>query len=148
MNTGNNNKLSKYYLGGHSDSNLDAETIYLAERGKTTSSGNALYWDGKIGLMYPSDCGYASGNYCVTHALLPHYMESNCDNWISLSNSSEWTMTPIIDSVTSVYTVSPEGVLWTDVNMRLNFRPVFYLSSDVSITSGTGTSSDPYLVSK
>ena len=151
MNTGNNNnnKLSKYYLGGYSDAELNTETIYLAERGKTTSSGNALYWNGKIGLMYPSDYGYASGNYCVTHVSPRYYGESNCFNWISLSSSSEWTMTPYLDDYEeSVYIVSSEGVTLTPVNIGLNFRPVFYLTSTTSIISGTGTSSDPYLVSK
>ena len=150
MNTGkSNNNLSKYYLGGYSDADLKTPAIYLAERGTTTSSGNVLYWDGKVGLMYPSDYGYAAGNDCVTNTA-PYYYNDGCMNkdWLYRSNSDEWTMTPWASVADYVWYVDYYGRTTSfKAYDRYNPRPVFYLKSSVSITGGTGTESDPYLVS-
>ena len=151
MNTGkDNNGLSKYYLGGYSDTSLKTPAIYSAERGTTTSSGNALYWDGKVGLMYPSDYGYAAGNDCVTNTAPLNYA-GGCMNkdWLYRSNSPELTLTPSTTAMVGTYSV------WSVRYGSSGFdttrdpyvsRPTFYLKSDISITGGTGTSSDPYTV--
>ena len=150
MNTGkSNNNLSKYYLGGYSDAGLKTPAIYIAERGKTTSSGNALYWDGKVGLMYPSDYGYAAGNDCVTNTA-PYKYDGGCmnKNWLYVANSNEWTMTPkASDSDTStLWFVSYGSTSGGYSFYYVGSRPTFYLKSDISVTDGTGTSSDPYIV--
>ena len=47
-------------LGGTSSiSSATADTFYTAERGTTVYSGRPTKWTGKVGLMYPSDYGYA-----------------------------------------------------------------------------------------
>ncbi len=150
MNFGkDNNGLSKYYLGGYSDTSLKTGAIYLAERGKITSSGNALYWDGKVGLMYPSDYGYAAGNDCVTNTSIFDY-SSGCGNkdWLYRSNSSNWTITPYTSATNGVWQMGYGLAYNSGTNILYGACPVFYLDKDVVITSGTGTSSDPYLVSK
>ena len=151
MNTGkDNNGLSKYYLGGYSIENSKTDAIYLAERGKATSSGNVLYWNGKVGLMYPSDYGYAAGNDCVTNTA-PYNYDGGCKNkdWLYRSGYEDWTMTPYASDASSVYSV------WRGGGARgrgyysysvYGSRPTFYLKSDISVTDGTGTSSDPYTV--
>ena len=149
INSGIDNKLSRYYLGGFSSSNLKINTIYSAERGRTTSNGNALYWDGKVGLMYPSDYGYAAGNDCVTNTDAYSYDKCSDKNWIDLKNIYELFMTSVATSEKLVFNSDRFGKICEVSSSTPRYaRPVFYLSSDVSITSGTGTSSDPYLVSK
>ena len=149
INSGIDNKLSRYYLGGFSSSNLKINTIYSAERGRTTSSGNALYWDGKVGLMYPSDYGYAAGNDCVTNTDAYSYDKCSDKNWIDLKNIYELFMTSVATSEELVFNSDRFGKICEVSSSTPRYaRPVFYLSSDVSITSGTGTSSEPYLVSK
>ena len=149
INSGIDNKLSRYYLGGFSSSNLKINTIYSAERGRTTSNGNALYWDGKVGLMYPSDYGYAAGNDCVTNTDAYSYDKCSDKNWIDLKNIYELFMTSVATSEKLVFNSDRFGKICEVSSSTPRYaRPVFYLSSDVSITSGTGTSSDPYIISK
>ena len=148
MNTGkSNNGLSKYYLGG-TDTGLETEAIYLAERGKTTSSGNALYWDGKVGLMYPSDYGYAAGNHCVTNIDLGHYERCRAKDWLFIvAKNCVWTMTCMSSDAISVWKVTAAGrAYYNDSILLCDSSPTFYLKSDISVTGGTGTSSDPYIV--
>ena len=48
-------------LGGtYSQTTALAINWYNFERGSTVSNGRNTYWIGKIGLMYPSDYGYAT----------------------------------------------------------------------------------------
>ena len=57
-------------LGG-SSTNTDVTTsmFYERERGTTVHSGNSKIWIGKVGLMYPSDYGYAtSGGQTIDRA--------------------------------------------------------------------------------
>ena len=145
MNTGkSNNTLSRYYLGGYGDESLMTE-VYLAERGTTTSSGSALYWDGKVGLMYPSDYGYAAGNDCVTNTDLNNYY-NGCKNWL-YRDGLDWTIMPYADDSPRVLEMV-YGRMSVNLSDNLHWsRPVFYLKSSISITDGTGTSTDPYIVS-
>ena len=57
-------------LGGSSTyKGVTASMFYESERGTTVYSGHATTWTGKIGLMYPSDYGYAtSGNSTTDRA--------------------------------------------------------------------------------
>ena len=149
MNTGNNNNSSRYYLGGYSSiSSLKTDEIYLAERGKTTSSGNTLYWDGKVGLMYSSDYGYAAGNDCVTNTS-PYSYNVGCKDkdWLYRGNNYEWTMTPQASGTASVWYVRYGSANSYSSYNPYGSRPTFYLKSDISVTGGTGTEQDPYLVS-
>ena len=149
MNKGNDNEIgSRYYLGG--DTTIKTiESIYLSERGNTTSKGNSLYWNGDIGLMYPSDYGYVSGINCATNSNWDDKYDScKLKNWIYNSNVKQWTMTPFSSTFKEVVIIAEGGNLssfYTSYTSPSTF-PVFYLSKDVVITSGTGTEQDPYLV--
>ena len=151
INSGKENKnLSRYYLGGysHTDEEKNTEKSYLFERGSITSSGNSLYWDGKIGLMYPSDYGYAAGNDCATDVNLTYYNDScKLKDWLYESNYSQWTITPDLGT-NMIWDIRSHGDVGA-TSVYDNFttvRPTFYLDKDVSITSGTGTESDPYQI--
>ena len=65
---------SRYYLSGYTTSDVNTIAMYGYERGTNRYDTNRpLYWDGNIGLMYPSDFGYAAGNTCVTGTTLYNY---------------------------------------------------------------------------
>ena len=150
---------SVYYLGGYDSSSVYTTAMYGYERGTTTYSGNALFWTGKVGLMYPSDYGYAAGNTCVETYFLSQYgqqINSTCSGgWIyGYANGYKLTMTSRTDTSGNVFgiklsgSISERGMLDNvTTNYSNNIFPVFYLKSSVSITSGTGTQDDPYLVS-
>ena len=142
---------SLYYLGGWNASSIKITEMYRHERGKTTYSGNALYWIGKVGLMYPSDYGYAAGYDCATDTNMNSY-NSSCyqKDWLYNSSGFQWLMSPYSDYSNYAWPVNSNGNVNNirGTNYIVLVSPVFYLTSDVSITSGTGTSSDPYLVTK
>ena len=148
MNTGEGNNLSKYYLGGYDDEGLMTEEIYLAERGTTTGDGNILSWDGKVGLMYLSDYGYAAGNECVTNTAPYNYNEECMDkDWLYISDYYEWTMTPYASGEDYVWVVDNGYANYGSSSNPFGSRPTFYLKSSASITGGAGTEQDPYQVS-
>ena len=149
-----------YYLGSHTTSDEYVNDIYIRERSNVTISGGATYWNGTVGLMYASDYGYTSGTKCTTEENIKSNTYScNSNNWLSSTNT-EWTISSLsesqvwvintIDNNTYLYGMDASGNIWAyDHGDLLGIvRPVFYLDKDVVITSGTGTSSDPYLVSK
>ena len=141
---------SRYYLGGFDSYPTITNDMYGYERGTTRYDTNRpLYWDGMVGLMFPSDYGYAAGNTCVTGTTLYNY-SGGCMNkdWLHNSNS-QWLMSPGSGYSTFSFYVNPSGyVNYNDlVGYAKSVRPVFYLSSSASILEGEGTSTDPYILS-
>ena len=142
---------SRYYLGGYNATNgVMTNQFYTYERGTARFDNNRpLYWDGYVGLMYPSDYGYAAGNSCVTETD-PYNYDGGCMNkdWLYISNTSQWLMSSnlyIPDGVGSVY---PSGCLMDSAvnDSNLSVRPTFYLTSSTLITSGDGSIDNPYLI--
>ena len=88
---------STFYLGGSTISNyttLTASGYYNAERDSSqVYSGNPASTTQKIGLMYPSDYGYAAGSSCLSTALYQY--SSSCKNSDYLfSGKTEWLQAP------------------------------------------------------
>ena len=143
---------SRYYLGGYNKSSgVMTNQFYAYERGTARYDTNRpLYWEGMVGLMYPSDYGYAAGNSCVTGTDLYNY-DGGCKNkdWLYYSNGHQWLMSPNSGNSAGAFDVYSSGYVRNAdfVNYAYSARPVFYLTSTTSITDGTGTSTDPYIVS-
>ena len=148
---------SRYYLGGYNKSQgVMTNQFYTYERGTTRYDTNRpLYWDGMVGLMYPSDFGYAAGNTCVT-GTDPYNYDGGCKNkdWLWMTTSSdynngyEWLMSPYSGYFGGAFRVRSSGYVDPDdVNGANSVRPVFYLNSSASISEGEGTSADPYILS-
>ena len=140
-----------------SASNGLASHWYGYERGTTVYSGHAPTWTGKIGLMYPSDYGYATSGGSTTDraACLAKEMYnwdgsdvSDCKNndYLYKSGYSQWTLAP--DSSRSYYAfyVYSAGVVYANLVLNTSaVRPVAFLKSNISITNvGTGTSESPF----
>ena len=172
-----NSKLSsaianaKWYLGGASSSNystLTAEGIYVEERNaRAIYSGNPSSIYAKVGLMYPSDYGYATvggtttnKSSCRAKALFnwsnSSYSDCKNNDWFFKSQAtiwssykSEWLLSPCSSYSDSVTDLISTGLANIDegsfVSNRHVVRPSFYLdSSMLKIVGGTGTSSNPY----
>ena len=143
---------SRYYLGGYNNTAPLTNEMYGYERGTLRyNTDRPLYWEGMVGLMYPSDYGYAAGNTCVTGTKLYDY-EDECriKDWLYISNTYQWLMSPRSgDSFSSAFSVDSFGSVGIYyVYYVYSVRPTFYLTSSTLITGGTGTESDPYLISK
>ena len=153
---------TKWYLGGTANyttsSNGLANNFYTYERETTVYRGNPTSWIGKIGLMYPSDYGYAtsggsttSREKCLATALYSWDDYSDCrdNDWLYDSSLPQWTIAHYSSSYTDVFYVRLDGVV-SDIDSSYTCAtyPALYLDSMVQITSGSGTESDPYILSK
>ena len=141
---------SRYYLGGYNTTIVKTTAMYGYERGTNRyDTGRPLYWDGYVGLMYPTDYGYAAGNSCATGTNLSSY-NSSCTNkdWLYNPSNWQWLMSP--GSLTSdcVWGVNSSGFV-DDFNISDGpglVSPVFYLTSTTSIVDGDGSETNPYLL--
>ncbi len=143
-----------------SSSNGLASHWYRYERGTTVYSGRPTTWSGKVALMYPSDYGYATSGgsttdrtTCLAAGLYNwnfsnYYSDCYNNDWLYDSNATQWTLTPnSYDSVGLFYVLSSGFVANASAGYSAWARPSLYLKSSVSITGGTGTSTDPYTLS-
>ena len=134
--------------------------FYGYERGTTVYSGRPTYWVGKIGLMYPSDYGYATSGGSTTNraSCLAKEMYnwdsssySDCKNNDYLYNSSyRWTITPDSSDSGGVFRVYTAGYVGNSsaYSSGISVSPVLYLKSTVQITGGEGTSENPFTLSQ
>ena len=152
------------------DSKFLAKAFYTYERSKTTGKicSFGMYcndtvertttWTEKVGLMYFSDYGYATSGgstmdrtTCLNTNMTIWYESdiSDCKNndWLYIDDSFQWTLTPNANSTNAIFVayVSRDGDIGgTDVKSSTEVRPVVYLSSNVKISGGEGTSELPY----
>ena len=161
-NTGKKNDITRnmieevtWNLGGWNTSQIYSDVAYKKERGTTVISGNKTIWKGKIALAYPSDYGYAA-NFSQCNQTLIKYKDSTCtsNNWmkgiLSTTSNFEWLLTHYSDDTNDVWYVPSNGFVGYYVSAYKPFVvvPTLYLNSDISIVGGTGTSDNPYLISK
>ena len=145
--------------------------FYTYERsdntGKICSSGTSCNdtvertttWTGKVGLMYPSDYGYATSGGSTTDRAACLNKElynwdsssvSDCKNndWL-FNSSNQWTISPNAkssDALTAFYVRYYGNVSDGSVYAGLVVRPVVYLSSSVGVQSGDGSPSNPFIL--
>ena len=148
-------------LGGTANygsaSNGLASHFYGYERGSTVNSGHATTWTGKIGLMYPSDYGYATSGgsttdraTCLAKEMYNWYVSdvSDCKNndYLYKSSYDQWTLAPDLSFASSVLNVYAGGyVSSTYAGITHSVRPVAFLKSNISITDvGIGTAESPF----
>ena len=150
-------------LGGtanySSASNGLASHFYGYERGTKVWYEHATTWTGKIGLMYPSDYGYATSGGSTTNRAACLAKElinwngsgvSDCKNndYLYKAGYFQWALAPYSagSSAGYVFDVFTEGhVLSSDAFNSLSVRPVAFLKSNISITDvGIGTAESPF----
>ena len=171
-----NSKLSsaianaKWHLGGASKSNYEtitAEGIYAEERNTSaiysgyTGNPSSIY--AKVGLMYPSDYGYATVGGTTTNRAgcrekaVYDYDTADCKNndWLfksqsSFVNDAEWLLSPYASrSYNAAYFFS-SGTVGLDgsVDNQFAVRPSIYLDSSILkiVGTGDGSSTNPYRI--
>ena len=100
----------------------------------------------KIGLMYVSDYGYGASPEKWTTALATS--DYGTDNWLYLGDY-EWLLSrdaSYTDNAFYVHSSSGGSVDYVNVSTALAVRPSFSLTSTATISSGTGTSTDPFVL--
>ena len=134
-----------WHLGGMTSGGNTAKAFYDGERNNAGYGSNPTTYTDEIGLMYPSDYGYAASPDAWAIDLY-NYDNSTItsNNWMYMG-LYEWTITPLSSYSNFVFLVISTGYLdGTSADFGSAARPVFYLESNVEISGGSGTSSDPY----
>ena len=134
-----------WHLGGMTSRDNTAKAFYDGERNNAGYDSNPTTYRDEIGLMYPSDYGYAASPDAWTNDLYDYDNSTiTANNWLYMG-LYEWTITPNSSRSSSVFYVGSSGYLGnSSANFGCAARPVFYLGSNVSLQGGSGTSSDPY----
>ena len=110
-------------------------------------------WQGYVALPYVTDWVYASSETaCATNFKRGYsrFFDEICteNNWM-YHGSTMWMLSPLARSGFAYNVWSVEGYGYVDGD-RASFAhsvfPSLYLKSDVKITSGSGTSGDPYIL--
>lgn len=132
------------------------------DNGSVKTNANTLYntensWtdivDAKIVLMYLHDYYYAYQSGGVNCSGSGPY--GNCKtSWIHLSvcdseapSTTEWTMSQH-ETSNYVWAIHSSGYSYDGiVNSERSVRPVFFLTSSVKYISGSGTATDPFIIS-
>ena len=134
-----------WHLGGMTSERNTAKEFYDGERNNLGYGSNPTTYTDEIGLMYPSDYGYAASPDAWTTNLSSYDNSTiTASNWLYMG-LREWTITPYSSNSPYVFYVSTYGYLLSaSANSGNSARPVFYLESNVALQGGSGTSSDPY----
>ena len=138
-----------YYLGGATSHNyqpLTASGYYNAERDSSqVYSGNPASTTQYIGLMYPSDYGYAAGSSSLSTALYKYDISRKNSDYL-FSGEYEWLQAPnatISYHAAILYRsgfVAPSYI----VSNSYAVRPVLYLTSETQITGGDGSQGNAF----
>ncbi len=142
--------------------NITSSKFYELERGDVTgkicTSGTfctdtvsrSTTWLGKIGLLYPSDYGFATSiDSCLDKKMASWSNFSDCfsNDWLHHSNK-QWSITPRAGDVyaNDAFYLDNEGNMsyGSTAAHLLNIYPTFYLSSSVKIIGGSGTQNNPF----
>ena len=160
---------AKYYLSEvNSNVNYTADELYAQERKNTSVHSHSVSWNGIVGLMYLSDNYFTYGkgidNNCYQHGGGPNVLCNNASNnsdatrgWIYNSNKKNsssnientWTIASRGEDSRYAMLITTSGEYSNmGAGNAFSYRPVVYLTADVNIISGTGMSTDPYVLYK
>ena len=150
-------------LGGSSNKNdVTPSMFYERERGTTVYTGRPTTWTGKVGLMYPSDYGYATSGgttkdreACLAKELLnwhsPDFSDCRGNDYLLDTNRWQCTLAPVSADAEGeadaggVFRVGAAGnVAGDDARYSYLVRPALFLKSNIQVDKGTGAKSNPY----
>ena len=150
----NNSKvmISKeiFYLGGSTRDNyqsLVASGYYEQERNLEVYGNNPTTTKQYIGLMYPSDFGYASGSSCLSTPLYNYLSGCRESNYLYIG-SAEWLQSPTPYDSDDANAIYQDGrvsfYMGNTVAFESNARPALYLKLGVKIIDGDGSINNPF----
>jgi len=135
-------------LGGCSSDELYTSSMYTYERGSQVYTGNPYLTVTKVGLMYPSDYGYANPEEdCQNNTKLNLYFNScTINNWL-FKYSYEYLQTPFSNNTNTLRIYNWGQVLNASPIGSYLVRPVVYLNNNVYVYGGDGSINNPFYVS-
>ena len=116
---------------------------------KQIGEENSITWNGKIALITASEYIRANNDSsCSSFSSLSYNTRCNNTNWMFF-DYSWWTLSQLSSNIGVSIAVSPSSG-WSIMDgseISFGIRPALYLSSEVKITGGDGSQSNPYQVS-
>ena len=126
-------------VSGFNNDSVPVKTLYTAEITNATKTHPA-----KIGLMYPSDYGYATTPDYWTTNLLYYHTAAYKKDWLYLG-SEEWLLSPDSSGPAHAWVANNVGNVFISRSLNggvlrsLTVRPSFYLLSSVNFAEGDGS---------
>ena len=136
---------------------VNTEIFYSRERDTNSVSNVLTKWNGKIGLIYPSDYGYSTSggaknnrNICIKENL--YYWNNDSisyckdNSYLYKNGNYQWTLTTNSKNETAAFNINAGGIISYDNVARhgYNIRPTLFLKSNISIGLGDGSLNTPY----
>ncbi len=144
-------ETTTWKVGGNTYQNTENVTVKNAYTNEIVSPAANTTYSAKIGLMYVSDYGYAASpeNWRTILGYGGYDNDTNRNNNWMYMGLREWTITRTSNNTTYAFGVNPTGIVFNGYVGYIDYgvRPSFYLKSNVAITSGDGSSSNPYRLS-
>lgn len=129
---------------------------YDYERSNNVFAGNSETWSGKVGLITPSDYGYATSGgatttrtTCLSLGLtsLASNLDCTSNNWLYLANKAQWFMTPSLVNNENYFILNSTGNLEeTNSETTVADRPTLYLKAGIIVKGGDGSAGNPYII--
>ena len=115
------------------------------------NSENSSKWNGKVALATVSEYIRSNSNKssCGTLNLYNMYYSSCLSTTWMYNNEDWWTLSPMSGISNISFYVDSNGAFYssgTHVGTSHAVRPTVYLSSDIKITGGNGSQSNPYTI--
>jgi len=142
---------ARWYLGNVEQINSTASQAYTQERNTATSNlwtGNPPYVDEYVGLIYPSDYGYAVKEAECRDVIMSNYKDAGTpvcknNNWL-FSGSHYWTISPSSKySTYALYVAATGYVAFFVIDFEAGVRESLYLAPETKF-SGSGKSNDKF----
>ncbi len=141
---------------GYGSSNIRASysnSWYLNERREDRyDESYPTTWQGEVGLIYPSDHGYATDFRLCASIAGGHDYNAVCSqsNWIDKIsgsvNNKKWTLTAASNTAHSVIWVATKSASDYTATSSLYVNPTLFLKNSVMVNKGNGTVNDPYVI--
>ena len=131
-----------------SDYSIGPVTFNNNDLASQVNNENSTTWNGKIALPTLSEYLRTNSNSnCKTFSTYNNN-PNTCRNttWMNYSNVTWWTLSPYSGSSSIVFNVRSYDIVSYNPahDMTLAVRPAITLSSEVQITGGDGSQSNPY----
>ena len=151
-------------IGTYNNTQITTDEFYEKERGNFVYEGRLAEWnkenDAKnngVGLIYPSDYGYAVGgegrNDCLIKKLNVFGVECSGNDWLN-RNAYQWTITPDLLDGIGIFHIRSDGNVGPNsyASGSYSVSPVVYLKSSIKILENPnqdleyGTIDNPFIL--
>lgn len=147
----------------NSNVGMSAGDSYMNERSPHSLGNQCVLTDGKcsdtvtrtattnayVGLISASDYAYASTDTNCRNNIRNSGGSCKNNNWLHVNGTDYWTLTPAAwySTNSGVMKVKSNGFIeLSTANENKGVRPVVYLDFETLISTGVGTTSDPYVL--